>query len=209
MAATTPPSPILPAHIEDTVRSIAELHAQHHRGATPVQRIVDRSVSFVGRPRFVALLTCWITIWIVANLVLARSGRQFDPPPFATLQDIGAALGLYITVLILITQRREDELTQHREQLTLELAILGEQKNAKIIQLLEEMRRDNPLIHDREDAEAAALSVPADPQAVLDAIKETHEEMLASLADETSPQSSRPADIEGIDLDQRGERPPA
>lgn len=179
MSSNSPP--ILPAHIEDTVRAISELHAQHHRQATPVQRIVDRSVRTVGRPRFVALLTVFILVWVTVNWTLTARGYRADSPPFQVLQDFGETLGLYITILILITQRREDELTQHREQLTLELAILSEQKNAKIIQLLEELRRDNPLIANRIDEEAEALSVPADPQAVLDAIKDSHEEMLASI----------------------------
>ena len=47
-----------------------------------------------------------------------------------------------MVVLILATQRREYQLAQLREQLTLELAILSEQKTAKVIQLLEESRRD-------------------------------------------------------------------
>jgi uncharacterized membrane protein len=79
-------------------------------------------------------------------------------------------------VLILATQRREYQLAQLREQLTLELAILTEQKAAKLIQLLEESRRDNPLIADRIDQEAEAMAKPADPEAVLGAIKETHAE---------------------------------
>jgi uncharacterized membrane protein len=58
----------------------------------------------------------------------------------------------------------------------LELAILSEQKTAKVIQLLEESRRDNPLIRSRVDQEAEAMAQPADPQSVLDAIKETHAE---------------------------------
>jgi uncharacterized membrane protein len=58
----------------------------------------------------------------------------------------------------------------------LELTILSEQKTAKVIQLLEEFRRDNPLIHDRVDQEADVMAQPADPQSVLDAIKETRAE---------------------------------
>ena len=78
-----------------------------------------------------------------------------------------------MTILILTTQRREDELAGLREQLILELAILTEQKSAKIIALLEELRRDAPNISDREDRQAEALSTPADPNAVADALKET------------------------------------
>ena len=47
----------------------------------------------------------------------------------------------------------------------------------KIIELLEEMRRDDPSLHNRVDHEAAAMSLLADPQAVLDAIKDSHEEL--------------------------------
>ena len=179
-------APILPAHIEETVKAIAELHAQHHRRATPTQRVVDRSVRTLSRPHFVGVLTAIILGWVGLNVALSAYGRAFDLFPFPLLQDAGSALALYLTILILITQRREDELAQHREQLTLELAILGEQKNAKIIQLLEEMRRDNPMIRNRVDQEAEALSVPADPQAVLDAIMDTHEEMLDSLQEDAT-----------------------
>lgn len=188
MTGTQQSSPILPAHIEDTVRAIAELHARHHREIAPVERVVDRSVVFMSRPRFVGYLTAFIVAWVLLNFGLQN--RAFDLFPYPLLQDAGSALGVYITILILIRQRRDDEIAQAREQLTLELAILGEHKNAKIIQLLEELRRDNPLIHDRVDAEAEALSVPADPQAVLDAIKDTHEELLA-IVDEGEPTNDK------------------
>jgi uncharacterized membrane protein len=56
-----------------------------------------------------------------------------------------------MVVLILATQRREDQLAQHREHLILELALLDEQKTAKAIELLEEFRRNNPLIRNRVD----------------------------------------------------------
>jgi uncharacterized membrane protein len=55
------------------------------------------------------------------------------------------------------------------------LAILSEQKSAKIISLLEEMRRDSPSLRNRVDPEAAAMAVAADPQTVLDAIKDNEE----------------------------------
>ena len=50
-------------------------------------------------------------------------------------------------------------------------AVLSEQKLAKIIELLEESRRDNPLLGNRVDASADAMAMPADPQSLGDAIK--------------------------------------
>ena len=183
----TSPTRILPAHIEDTVRAIAELHAEHHRQASAIERLVGRSVAFVARPRFVGVLTTALVAWVVINIALGLYGYHADAPPFPILEELGTGLGLYLTVLILITQRREDEIAEHREQLTLELAILNEQKSAKIIELLEELRRDNPLIANRVDHEANALAIPADPQAVLEAIKDTHEELIGAVEEETQP----------------------
>jgi uncharacterized membrane protein len=54
--------------------------------------------------------------------------------------------------------------------LILELAILSEQKIAKVIQLLEESRRDDPNIRDRRDPEAETMGQAADTRSVLDAI---------------------------------------
>ena len=169
--------PVLPAHIEETIQSIARLHAAHHQNATSLQRAVDRITAFVGRPRFIGILTIIAATWISLNLLTAALGnRPIDPPPFSGLEGALSLVSLYIVVLILATQRREYQLAQLREQLTLELAILSEQKTAKVIQLLEESRRDNPLIRDRVDREAEAMAQPADPQSVLEAIKETHAE---------------------------------
>ncbi len=174
--------PILPAHIEDTVQAIARLHADHVARASPLQRLVDRLTARAGRPAFVALLTAVVVLWIALNLGMIAVGRKpIDEPPFVWLQGLIALTALYMTVLILTTQRREDELMNHREQLTLELAILSEQKSAKIIALLEEMRRDNPMLRNRYDGEAVALSTPADPNSVLEAIKNTQEEMAAEV----------------------------
>ena len=169
-------APILPAHIEQTIKAIAKLQSDHHQEAGTLQRSVERLTSWIGRPRFIALLTALIGLWVTLNLTAVWLGaRPWDPPPFGWLQGLLGVLALYVTVLILTTQRREDQLAGYREQLTLELAILSEQKTAKIIALLEEARRDNPNLSNRVDEEAAAMAVAADPQAVLDAIKDSED----------------------------------
>jgi uncharacterized membrane protein len=93
--------------------------------------------------------------------------RPIDEP----LQGAVALAALYMTVLVLTTQRHENELTSHHEQLTLQLTILSGQKAAKIISLLEVLRQDHPGIHNRVDCEAAAMPAPAEPQSVLESIK--------------------------------------
>lgn len=155
---------------------MARFHATHAAEASRLQRLIERATRRAGRPAFVALLTIFVVGWIAFNLAVKALGRTpFDQPPFFWLQGAVALTALYMTVFILTTQRREDELAALRDQLTLELSILSEQKSAKIIALLEELRRDDPNISDRLDEHADALASPADPNAVLDALKDTQE----------------------------------
>ena len=184
-------TPILPSHIETTVEAIARLHADHLRKAGRLQRLVERVTAWIGRPVVLAGLTVLIAAWIGANLAARHLGAApWDAPPFGFLQDALGMLALYVTILILATQRREDQLAVFREQLSLELAILGEQKSAKIIALLEEMRAEHPELSNREDAEAAAMGVAADPDAMLAAIKQRQDSPPPPR--EVSPESDTP-----------------
>jgi uncharacterized membrane protein len=174
--SSIPPSIILP-HIDKTIRSIAQLHADHHQNATRIQRGVDHLTRLLGRPIFVGMLTLFIVGWIGSNLIAGALGvHPIDPPPFVWLLGAISLVSLYVVILVLATQRREDELAQRRDQLTLEIAILSEQKATKVIQLLEEARRDNPLIRDRIDQEAQEMAQSSDPQTVLGKIEESHAE---------------------------------
>jgi uncharacterized membrane protein len=87
-----------------------------------------------------------------------------------------SAAALFVTTMVLIAQRHDDELATRRDQLTLELAILSERKSAKIVALLEEFRRNDPHQRDGRDEMAEALAEPADTQAVMNAIKAAHGE---------------------------------
>lgn len=173
-----PDTKILPPHIEDTIRSIARLQAAHNEQASSLQRGTDRLTAFIGRPEFMVLITWLVVAWIGLNLVANLFAlTPLDPPPFNWLQGALSLAAIYITTLILVTQRYADQLAGYREQLTLELAILPEQKSSKLIELLEEQRRDNPNLKNRVDIQAEEMGTPADPEAVLNAIKEAHADL--------------------------------
>jgi uncharacterized membrane protein len=116
--------------------------------------------------------TVAIAGWIMLNLALPQFGHAaLDPFPFPLLSAAVSTIGFYLAAMILISQRHDDEMATRREQMTLELAILSEQKSAKIIALLEEFRRNDPNQGNDRDEVAEALAEPADPRVVLDAIR--------------------------------------
>lgn len=172
--------PNVPPHIEDTVRSIAELHATHDLQTSLSHRAIVRLTEQLGQPKAIAFIAVIMLLWIGINIGLSRfHGSPFDSAPFPYLQSVVSAAALFMTVLILTSQRHENRLAEQRAQLTLELAMVSEQKIAKLIELVEHQRRDNPQITNHVDEEAAAMAKPSDAQAMLEAIKETHSELIA------------------------------
>lgn len=163
----------LPLHQMNPLSAISQLHSKHAADATIAQRLVERVTRRAGTPVFVGVLTSLIASWIVLNLALPNMGFEaYDEPPFPWLQGVVATAALYIALLILATQQRDDQLAALRDQLALDLAILSEEKSAKIISLLEELRRDDPSVENRRDDHAHDLSEPADTGAVLEALKD-------------------------------------
>ena len=158
----------VPPHVAATIQAIALLHAEHHRKSTLSERLVDRATRFVGRPLFLLALLAIAVIWMGGNtLVLLEGGVPLDPPPFAWMELILTGVALVIAVMILTSQTRADRFANLREQMTLEATLLTEQKTRKIIELLEELRRDSPDVQDRQDIEAEQMVAIADPHEVL------------------------------------------
>ncbi|MGZ3550335.1 MAG: hypothetical protein ACXWNZ_18880, partial [Vulcanimicrobiaceae bacterium] len=83
-----------------------------------------------------------------------------------------------MTLLILTTQNRLAGSADQRSRLALQMGIVTEQKVAKVIALIEEQRRDDPNLKNRDDAEAEAMTEVADPSALSHALDVSHRTML-------------------------------
>lgn len=165
-------APELPAHIEETIQSIARMHAEHREGGKFFRRAMIRATAVIGGPPFFASLIVIVAAWIGVNVLLLELGwTPFDEPPFFWLAGAASLLSLFMVSVIVAEQRREDQIARQRELLAMQLAIFNEQKTAKVIALLEEFRRDSPMIYDRVDQQAEELARATDPETLLDVIK--------------------------------------
>src|ERR1700685_2268084 len=153
-----PPPPEIQTHVEKAARSVAELHERFEKDATAHQLAIEGITRGLARPALLYVILAFALAWVGANLMLPRLGiRAFDPYPFGALQMLVSLSALMMTVLILTAERRIDRIEERRARLALQLSMLVEQKTAKVIDLLEELRRDDPHIPDRRDDEAQAL----------------------------------------------------
>ncbi|HEX3463016.1 MAG TPA: DUF1003 domain-containing protein [Candidatus Elarobacter sp.] len=162
----------LSGQIDETIESVAELERKALEAASLEQRAIERFTLAIGRPRTVYLVLGVVAAWVLVNSALMLAGRPpLDPPPYFWLDGVLALAALLMTVMILTTQNRMSEIAEMRSRLNLQVTLLSERKVAKVIQLLEELRYDMPSVHNREDPEAAAFTLPTDPHAVAEQLE--------------------------------------
>ncbi|HEY9846875.1 MAG TPA: DUF1003 domain-containing protein [Candidatus Caenarcaniphilales bacterium] len=146
------------------------------------QRVVEAGTTFFGRPSFLYGTLLVVTLWMLPNALPQPWGfGRFDPPPFDLLQFVLGLGSLLMTIGVLIKQNRQEKLAEQRAQLSLQLNLLSEQKIAKLVDLVEELRRDLPNVKDRYDPEAEVMKQAADPHIVMNVLEETLAEELAEL----------------------------
>jgi uncharacterized membrane protein len=160
-----------PTMVEQNVEAIMALHDAELRAMTRHQRAIERMVAVITYPAFLFGIAISIAIWIGWNLALQFSGRQpLDRIPFGWLQTGVGVLGLLTTLIIVITQRRLGKVAERNAHLNLQVNLIVEQKVAKIIQLMEEMRADSPTLKDRLDATAEEMQLTVNPSHIATAI---------------------------------------
>lgn len=114
-----------------------------------------------------------MALWISTSIALRRLHIvDFDPAPFFWLQGIVSLGAFLVATAVLIKQNRFAKLAEQREHLDLKVTLLTEQKVAKLIDLIEELRRDMPNVKNRHDPQAAALQQAMNPDQVLAALDE-------------------------------------
>jgi uncharacterized membrane protein len=163
-------------HSNENVEALASLRARADRNVSRHQRRIERLTAEIGRPWSLYVIVTFVGSWVGLSALLTRLwGRSFDPPPFAWLQGLVAVAALLMSTMILITQNRQTTHAEQRAQLDLQVNLLAEQKVAKLVALLEELRRDMPSVRDRVDQVAEGMKEPVDPHAVLSALEQTLE----------------------------------
>jgi uncharacterized membrane protein len=177
-------------HVVRNVHAVTEMHLQAERSLGAHQRVIELGTARLGRPASLYFILAIAFVWSLGNALGARLGMRVpDPPPFSWLQGVVGLLALLTTTMVLITQNRQTKLIERWMHLDLQVNLLTEQKTAKLIELLEELRRDLPNVRDRRDAEAESMQRSAEPLQVMAALEEqqTVEAVRAALAtDDTS-----------------------
>lgn len=195
----------LPDPIAQSIDAIVSLHRQSAQDVPAHAKVLERIAAFFGQPGFLYSLLAGFLLWIGGSLLDQAELLHLALPPFLWSQQGLDAAALLISTGVLVRQARQEKFAEQRSQLMLQLNLLSEQKLAKVIALLEELRTDSPDIIDRADPEAQAMQTAADPIEVLEALQENLAQELAGETDtdKLEPEPEAPAPdglVAGVEL---------
>lgn len=155
--------------LERAVLSVAQIHAEHLNELPRSQLGIEWLTNRIGKPWFAYAMAAFVLLWILFDL---SPRTHFDTANFPLLQVVLGVFALMMAIFILITENRQNAIAEKREQLTLQLSLANEERSAKIIAMLEQMRKDDPSLPNRRDAEAEKMAQAADLRTALDKMEE-------------------------------------
>lgn len=181
-------------HVERNVHAVTEMQLQAEREINAHQRAVERATAALGRPAALYATLAFAVCWLIAIELGRWLGLGYwDPWPYHVLQGVIGLAALVVATMVLITQNRQQKLSERHMHLDLQVNLLTEQKVTKLIDLLEELRKDLPNVRNRRDAEVEALQQPTEPLMVAAALA-TSEDLREAMAEEKAAAAAAPAE---------------
>ena len=130
-------------------------YEKHKNNLTFSQKLTDKLAKGMGSWTFIIIQSVFIMIWVIINFV--GYIKQWDPYPFILLNLLFSVQAAYAAPIIMMAQNRQNDSDRHAAddhyksniETTLEIEIIHDailslenEKIDKIIQLLEDMKKD-------------------------------------------------------------------
>ena len=112
---------------------------------------------------FIMIHLIWFVVWIGLNL---PGHHAFDPFPYALLTMIVSLESIFLSLFILMSQNRATRQADQRAHLDLQINLLSEHENTKMLLMLQALCRHYHLIEGR-DPEISQLVERTEPRQVL------------------------------------------
>ena len=157
----------------DNISKIIEIEKEQRSTRTLGEKISEWIALFAGSMLFVYLHLAWFAFWIGANMLLRT---PFDPFPFTFLTLVVSLEAIFLSTFILISQNHENELMDRRNQLDLQVNMLAERENTKMLELLKTIAEK--LGVDCDDEAMTALLKPVEPEKLVKEILRASNEEL-------------------------------
>ena len=174
-----PPQPHSPSSLaaltQRNIELITSLESAEAAKRSFTDRFSDIITRFCGHIAFIYVHVIWFGGWILWNLFpRLPQALRFDPFPFQFLALAVSLEAIFLTTFILISQNRQNQLSERRNHLDLQINLLSEQENSKILSMLETLLQHHGLL--QHDPDLAALKEVTQPEILAQQIDLTLEQ---------------------------------
>src|SRR4026208_56703 len=128
------PSPSAEQLTEQNIETVTRLEESAREQRTASDRVAEKIANFCGSMTFVWVHVVWFGGWILFNLIPGIT--HVDPFPFTFLTLIVSLEAIFLCTFILISQNLDSRISERRSHLDLQLNLLSEQENTKMIVML-------------------------------------------------------------------------
>jgi len=132
-------------------RAFVAVKAQHARDRGPVERLAQLLNDIASSTPFLVVHVVWFLVWISWNIGLLKL-RPFDPYPFGLLTMVVSLEAIFLSIFVLLAQKREAAIAELREEIALQVGLWTEQEVTKSLQLITGLYRrlGHPIADDPE-----------------------------------------------------------
>ena len=116
-------------------RAFRAMKAQKAADRTATERLADWLTDLASSTAFLIFHVVWFATWLVWNLGLLGL-RPFDPFPFGFLTLVVSLEAIFLSIFVLLGQRRESAIAELREEVTLAVMLRAEEEITKTLQLV-------------------------------------------------------------------------
>jgi len=116
-------------------RAFGALKAQHNAERTALESIADELNDFAASSPYLVFHVVWFAVWIPWNLGWFGLPK-FDPYPFGLLTMVVSLEAIFLSIFVLMAQKRESAIAELREELALQVNLRIEEEMTKTLQLV-------------------------------------------------------------------------
>ena len=135
-------------------RAFMAIKAQRAADRTRVEQVAENLNELASSTPFLLLHVAWFLVWISWNVGAFRplGLRPYDPYPFGLLTMVVSLEAIFLSIFVLLAQKREAAIAELREELSLQVGLWTEQEVTKTLQLVTGLYRrlGHPLAEDVE-----------------------------------------------------------
>ena len=155
------------------VEVIRELEEAAKQERTRTDLIAEAIARFCGSMTFVWVHVAWFGGWIILNVIPGVS--HIDPFPFTFLTLVVSLEAIFLSTFILISQNHDTKISNRRNHLDLQINLLSEQENTRMIEILKAIAAKLECEIQNESA-VESLAEEIDPQKVAAQIQQREED---------------------------------